>query len=64
MPSPRSSISTAKPLATRSARISTRVPDGENMVAFSVSSASKWIMSATAGAATASSDVVRTVTRR
>ena len=31
MPRPRSSISMANPLATRSARTSTRVPDGENM---------------------------------
>ena len=53
----------AKPLATRSALTSTRVPDGENSVAFSISSASRWIMSATAGPATASSALVSTVTR-
>ena len=36
-PSPRSSISTAKPFPTASARISTRVVGGENAVAFSTS---------------------------
>jgi hypothetical protein len=50
-------------LATRSARTSTRVLDGENKVAFSMSSASRWIMSVTAGAATASSQSETTATR-
>ena len=63
MPRPRSSTSMAKPLATRSARTSTRVVDGENSVAFSISSASRWIMSVTADAATASSASEMTVTR-
>ena len=48
----------AKPLATRSARISTRDVDGENNVAFSINSASKWIMSPTAGPLTESSALV------
>jgi hypothetical protein len=51
------------PLATRSALTSTRVPDGENSVAFSISSASRWIMSATAEPVTASSLLVSTRTR-
>ncbi len=63
MPRPRSSISMAKPFATRSALTSTREVDGENRVAFSISSASRWIMSATAGPVTASSAMVKTVTR-
>ena len=63
MPRPRSSTSIAKPLATRSARTSTRVAEGENRVAFSISSASRWIRSVTADAATASSASVATVTR-
>jgi hypothetical protein len=52
-PSPRSSISTAKPLPTRSPVIRTGVFGGENTVAFSASSASMWMTSATADPASA-----------
>ncbi len=48
IPSPRSSTSTARPEVTRLARISTWVCGAENRVAFSTSSASRWMTSATA----------------
>ncbi len=48
MPSPRSSTSTASPEVTRLARSSTWVCGAENTVAFSTSSASRWMTSATA----------------
>lgn len=48
MPRPRSSTSTASPEVTRLARSSTWVCGAENTVAFSTSSASRWMTSATA----------------
>ncbi len=45
MPSPRSSTSITNPLATSSPRISTWVCGGEKIVAFSTSSASRWMTS-------------------
>ena len=62
-PSPRSSISTAKPLPTVSALISIRVVGGENVVAFSTSSATRWITSFTAVPTTASCESLATSTR-
>ena len=62
MPRPRSSTSTTTPLATRSALTVTSVLAGEFVVAFSISSASRWITSATADPITASPDRVITLT--
>jgi hypothetical protein len=53
MPSPRSSISMAKPLPTTSPWMRTGVFGGEKTVAFSASSAIRWMTSATAWPATA-----------
>ena len=63
MPRPRSSISTAKPLATMSPETRTGVYGGDSVVAFSMSSASRWMTSATAGPVSAACDGVVTVTR-
>src|ERR1700748_3385646 len=53
MPRPRSSISIANPLATFSPVTRTWVNGGDRVVAFSISSASRWITSVTAEAAQA-----------
>ncbi len=63
MPSPRSSISTARPLATSAARTVTGLGAGEYTVALSISSASRWITSATEGGASDTSSSVYTSTR-
>src|SRR6201992_3938498 len=56
MPSPRSSISTANPLATMSPDTRTGVYGGDSVVAFSISSASRGMTSAPAGPARAGAD--------
>ena len=63
IPRPRSSISIANPLATVSPLTRTCVNGGESVVAFSISSASRWITSVTAEPASAARDCVETVTR-
>ena len=52
MPRPRSSTSATRPAPTRSARTSIRVLGGEKAVAFSTSSAMRWMTSLTASPAT------------
>ncbi len=56
-------MSTAKPWPTTLPVIVTRVFGGENAVAFSTSSAIRWMTSFTAVPATASADSVITSTR-
>ena len=63
IPSPRSSTSIAKPLATASPDTRTDVYGGDNVVAFSTSSASRWMTSATAEPASAAWLRVATETR-
>ena len=63
IPSPRSSISIANPLATVSPLTRTCVNGGESVVAFSISSASRWITSVTAEPESAVRAWVETVTR-
>lgn len=62
-PSPRSSTSTAKPLPTMSPRTVTVVSGGENMAALSISSAMRWVTSATAGPISVASVPGTTLTR-
>ncbi len=62
IPRPRSSISIANPLATVSPLTRTCVNGGERVVAFSTSSASRWITSVTAEPASAARDCVAALT--
>ena len=64
MPRPRSSISTAYPLGTTCPAICTRVCGGENDVAFSMSSASRWMTSPTARPTTAAGSTAHDVDPR
>ncbi len=63
MPSPRSSTSMTYPLPTGSPVTRTRVCGGENWAAFSMSSAMRWVRSATAAPTTDASGRCRTSTR-
>ena len=63
IPSPRSSMSTANPWATISPPTLTRVCGGENDVAFSMSSAKRWMMSPTDRPSNAISGIGRILTR-
>ncbi len=62
-PSPRSSISSAKPCATTSPCTVTWVLGGENTAAFSTSSAIRWVTSATALPSSPVPGNGRTITR-
>jgi hypothetical protein len=63
MPRPRSSISRVYSLATRPPLTWTLVPGGEYWTAFSISSASMWVTSATAVPCTKSGESVTSSTR-